>query len=357
MKKYRTYFTVLIVLVVLTALLMMKNTGGTFRNKGNSFAVSDTTNVTKFFIADKNNNSVKVERSANGSWVLNDKYEVNPTMVQVMLTTFIGIEAKAPVAKGTRNTIIRLMAGKSNKVEIYQKGYRINIFNYIKLFPHEKLTRTYYVGDPTQDNNGTYMLMAGSEDPYVVNIPGFRGFVATRYSPMEADWRSHSVFKVRVPEIASLSVKYTQYPEKSFMITNRNNQSFTLTSLVDNRNIEKFDTLKVVEYLSLYRNLNYEAYLDEMTKSKQDSVLATTPSSEIILVDKLGKTRILKAWQRKAEKGQLDLDGNQLDWDRERMYGYIDKSDRLVSLQYFVFNDVFIPLQMFTSSADQQKKP
>jgi len=348
MKKYRKSILLTIVLAIVAAFMLMNNRSGTFRKKSNSFAVSDTSNITKFFLADKNNNSVKLERTENGSWLLNGKYEVNPTMIQVMMKTFICIESKEPVAKSTRNTIIRLMAGKSVKTEIYQRVYRINLFNWIKLFPHEKRTRTYYVGDATMDNNGTYMLMAGSEDPYIVAIPGFRGFVATRYSPIEADWRSHSVFRYRVPDIANVSVVFNEKPVQSFRITNLNNRVFSLTTLADNRNIELFDTMRLVQYLSMFKNLNYESVLDEMSKSKRDSIIANPPSNVITLVDKMGKQHTLKTWKRKADFGQLDLDGNQAEFDLERMYGMVDNSEYLVSVQYFVFNDVLVPWQFFT---------
>lgn len=201
------------------------------------------------------------------------------------------------------------------------------------------------------------MLMEGSEEPYVVNIPGFRGFVATRYSAMEADWRSHTVFKIRVPEISSVSVSFTEKPERSYRITNVNNRLFTLTSTFDNRNIELFDTSRVVEYLSIYRNLNYERILDEMPVTKFDSILSSPPTYEIALLDKLGKPHTLKTWKRKADIGQLDLEGNQTEWDLERMYGLIDNSKYLVSVQYFVFNDILMPLQWFTHEDLRTKKP
>lgn len=142
-------------------------------------------------------------------------------------------------------------------------------------------------------------------------------------------------------------MKFNDAPESSFKINNQNNRSFTLTSLIDNRNIEQFDTLKLVEYLSRYKNLNYERILDVMTKSKLDSILTLTPTFEISVTDILGKTHSLKTWKRKADFGQLDLDGNQAVWDLERMYGMLDNSQPLVSVQYFVFGDVVVPLQWF----------
>jgi hypothetical protein len=354
MKKYRKSIILLIALAILAAFLLFRNTSSSFREKSNIFAVTDTSTITKFFLADKNNNTVKLVRQANNTWLLNDKYEVNPNMVQVMLKTLILIDIKAPVAKSARNTIIRMMAGKSVKTEVYQRVYRINLFNRIKLFPHEKLTRTYYVGDATMDNSGTFMLMEGSEEPYIVNIPGFRGFVSTRYSAIEADWRSHSVFRFRVPAIRSVSVKFNEWPERSFMITNQNNQLFSLTSLFDSRSIEHFDTARVVQYLSQFQNLNYENVLNDMTDAMRDSILSVTPINEIILVDKLGKSHTLKTWKRKADAGKLDLDGNPTVWDLERMYGKIDDSEQLVTVQYFVFNEILLPIQYFTPLSDRE---
>lgn len=348
MKKYKTSFILLLILAVLATVLLLRNTDGTLLKKNNKFAVEDTASITKFFLVDKNNNSVKLVRSANGTWLLNDKHEVNPTMIEIMLKTFRSIEVISPVSKGVRNTMIRVMAGKSVKTEIYQKVYRINIFNKIKLFPHEKLTRVYYIGEVTMDNSGTYMLMEGSEEPFIVGIPGFRGFVASRYSPYEGDWRSHGVFKFRVPDINNVSVIFNDNPERSYRIENNGNKTFNLISLSDNKKIEIFDTAQVVEVLSYYKNLNYERMLDQMTMTRKDSITAVMPAYEIKLVDKLGNNHVLKAWRRKADVGQFDMNGDQAEFDLERMYALVDNEKYLVSIQYFVFNDVLRPLQAFT---------
>ena len=264
-----------------------------------------------------------------------------------MLQTLNKVDIKEPVSKAARNNIIRLMAGKSIKVEIYQMVYRINILNKIRLFPHEKLTKTYFIGDATMDNRGTYMLMQGSEQPYIVYIPGFKGYVAARYSPYESDWRGHSLFKFRVPDISSLEVRYSGNPENSFKISNDGSQIFTLTSFYDNRNITQFDTLRVVQYLGMFRNLNFEQILDSMPKAKQDSILATPPTTEFILTDRLGKVHSLKTWRRKADAGHTDMDGNPTEWDLDRMYAKTDYLDKMVTVQYFVLGDILVPLKFF----------
>lgn len=351
MKKYRFAIIITLLLAILAIFLVTNNKKGNMKQRNNEFAVNDTSNVTKVFIADKNNSTVKLERIAAGNWKVNEKFKANSESVNMILKTMLLLDVKAPVAKNARNTIIRLMAGKSVKVEIYQWVYRINIFNWIKLFPHEKRTKTYYVGDATMDNMGTFMLMDGSEDPYIVHIPGFRGFVASRYSAIEADWRDHAIFNSKLPDIKKVSLRFPDMPQNSFSINNSNNRNFVLTALMDNSVVKDFDTLKVIQYLGGFYNINFEALINEMDQKKVDSILVSPPSVVITVEDKSGKQYILKAWRRKAAEGERDLEDKPVIWDRDRMYANIEGTHELVTIQFFVFDAILKPLGWFTDKS------
>jgi len=346
----RNYLRILItlLLVILAVILLFNNRKGTLRSKENDFAVSDTSNITRFFFADKQNRTVKIERMEDGSWRLNDKYEAGMDAVNTMLKTFISIDIKTPLAKAARNNIIRLLSAKSVKVEIYQRVYRIDLFGRIRLFPHEKRTKTYYVGDATQDNMGTYMLMEGSEEPYVLYIPGLRGFVATRYSTREADWRSHSIFNSRLSDIRQISIEYSQTPEHSFSILNNGNRNFVVTSLLTSKPLDWFDTLKVINYFGSYRKINFEVVVSDLPTVKYDSVTSVTPTFVITLITQSGEKKVLKAWRRKAPEGDIDVEGNPIEWDRDRMYARIEGTNELVVIQYYVFDPILRPLSWFT---------
>jgi hypothetical protein len=204
------------------------------------------------------------------------------------------------------------------------------------------------------DNSGSFMLMEGSEDPYVVYIPGFKGFVSPRYSPLIANWKSHQIFNYRVPDIASVQVDYPAQPENSFVITNRNDKEFALTS-PDNRPVPAYDTMLLVQYLSFYKNMNFEMLLDDMKTTKYDSIKSQQPMCVVTLVTKTGQKRNVKLWKRKADIGQLDQDGNQMDWDLERAYALVDDKGFMVSVQYFSFNDILVPIRFFFKANDQRK--
>lgn len=347
MKKFRLPLIIVISLTLIAVFLFLNNTNGTLRKKENKFAIDDTASVSRFFMADKLGHTVKVTRTTPTTWILNDTFPVAPDMVEMILKTFKNIDIKAPVSNSSRNTIIRLLAAKSVKVEIYQKVYRINLFNWIKLFKHEKLTRTYYVGDATMNNTGTFMLMEGSNDPYIIHIPGFKGFVNSRYSPLVADWRSHEIYKFKIPEIQSVKVEYGEKPEQSFLLKNLGNRNFELTSLVDNRIVTNYDTLKLIGFLGSFRNVNFESLINDIAPAKKDSILASVPTLRIELTDKLNKVHVLKAWKRKADLGQIDMEGKETLWDMDRMYAVNEESSDMITIQYFVFQEIMVPLSWF----------
>lgn len=347
MKKFRLPLIIIVCLTILALFLLLTNRKGTLNSTENDFAIEDTSSVTRFFFADKIGNSVKVSRLPQGGWLLNDTFAVAPDMTEMILRTFKSLEVKAPVAKSSRNTIIRMLAAKSVKVEIYQNVYRINIFNKIKLFQHEKLTKTYYVGDATMNNTGTFMLMEGSKDPYIMHIPGFKGFLNSRYSTLTSDWRTHTIYRFKLPDIQSVKIEYGEKPEQSFMLKNSGNRNFELTSLQQNRQITSYDTLRIIGFLGAFRNINYESLIDDMPSAKRDSILKSTPTMRIELTDKLNKVHVLKAWKRKADLGQVDMEGNETEWDMDRMYALNEDTGDMITIQYFAFQEIMVPLSWF----------
>ena len=338
-------------MAIIAALLVINHSDGTLRNRDKNFAVNDTSNITRIFFADKNNNTCNLHREDDGSWKLNGKYPVMKETKDGMLKTLLNITVKAPVSKAAHNTVIRLLSAKSVKVEIYQKVYRINLFNRIMLFPHEKLTRTYYVGDATMDNRGTYMLMEGSEEPYIVYIPGFRGFVSARYSALEKDWRDRNIFSYKLPEIKTVEVQYAENPAWSFQVLNNNSRNFVITS-VTGAILPAFDTIRVIEYLSSFRNISLESFLDE-DKALRDSVTALKPAVSLVLTDVGGNRQVVKLWNRKAPAEAQDMSDKPLEYDPDRMYALVNNDSDFVLVQSYTFDKILKKLDWFTHEEEK----
>ncbi len=356
MKKNRLAIIIILVLAVSTVVLYyFHSKTNTIENEFNAFAINDTAAVTKIFIADKNNNFITLKRKNAGDWSVNDTFKASKDVVVTLLKTLMNVEVKAPVSKTGREQIIKLLATSSVKVEIYQTVYRIDLFDKIKWFPHEKLTKTYYVGCATQDNLGTYMLMEKSETPYVTFIQGFNGFLYTRYSPYLKDWRDHGIFAYHYNQIRDVEIKYFDQPEKSFKATKTSPRDFEVTSLATNMRITNYDTIKIMDLFASFENIRYEALMNDMDSFKKDSILRGAPYNSVTITDSVGKTHSIKTFFIAASPDAVDQTGKLLGHDRDRLYALINDNRDLVVIQFYVFDRIFKPLEFYLHGFNAEK--
>jgi hypothetical protein len=306
-------------------------------------------------MADKNNNTLKLTRLEAGTWVVNDKYPAQKLTITMLLTTMLQLQVKAPVPLAAHNTIIRQLAVNSVKVEVYQKKFRIHLFNKIKVFPHEKLSKVYYVGGATQDNRGTFMLMEHSSEPFIIYLPGLRGFISPRFMPFEKYWRDYTIFRKNINEIASVKIEFPSNPELSFIVRNNNNRKVTLVSLAENREIPNFDTIKVLNFLSSFRNINFEALLNDMEKHRKDSILSSTPFHLLTLTDTNGISQTIKTFHKPPKYDEIGINGKPEPYDIDRMYALVNDGKDFVLIQFFVFDPIIRTITYFFKNQNKKK--
>jgi hypothetical protein len=347
MKKNRYFLIAFIVLTFIAFILILTNTTNTFKRSQSDFAVDDTSNITTIFMSDKNNNTLKMSRQLPGyNWIINDKYAGHRFNVNMLLETMLNIKVKEPVPVSARNNIIKELSVNAVKVEIYQWVYGIDVFG-LRLFPHEKLTKVYYVGGATQNNRGTFMLMEDSPEPFITYLPGLRGFVSPRFMPIEKYWRDYTVFKKNIDEIASVRVEFPSVPEQSYLITNHQNLNVELVSLADKKRVTDYDTLKVMNFLSAFRNLNFEALLNDIDQHKKDSILSSQPFIIITLTDTKGISRTIKTFHKSSGYDETDYNGKPVPYDLDRAYALVNDGKDFTLIQFYVFDKVLKPVKYF----------
>ncbi len=348
MRKNRNILIVTLILAVVAAFFLLNKSNKTLSPDISEFSVTDTASVTRIFMADKSDNKVLLERNKDGKWTLNGKYDAHVENMNTLLQTISNLQVREPVARAAHNNIIKLLSTKSVKVEIYQNTFRIRLGKY-NFFPYEKLTKTYYIGDATMDNVGTFALMEGASIPVVIYMPGLRGYVATRFSTLESDWRVHTVFNKKLPEIKEIRLEFLEKPEESFKVINNNNQSLSLFRLIDNQKVTHFDTLQLMSFVNAFRNIRYEALLNDMDAAKKDSIMGSLPLHRITLELKDGTRQTARTFGRKLPVPEIDVfDGSTVTHDRDRMYAVVNNDQDFVIIQYFVFDKILLPLSFFT---------
>ena len=345
-KNNRITIIIAALLVVIAGVLIWNNRYlSTIQGESSDFQVWDTASVTKIYLADRKDRESLLERQEKG-WMLNGTYKAHPKQVTYLLTTLYKIRVKMPVSVASHDNIVKQLAGQSTKVEVYQNVPRINLFDKIKLFYHEKRTKVFYVGDATMDSSGTFMLKEGADKAYIVYIPSFRGFITTRFTANPDDWRDHTVFHETLADIESVSVEFNEDPEGSFRIENVGKHQYKLTRLCDNKDLP-YDTLKVINFMSSFGDLRFEAlFTNTLLQERIDSITSSPYVHYLKVTGKDGETQDMRTFRKLVLNGVTDM-GEYGDVDRDRMYALIEGGKDFVLIQNYVFDKVLHDVRYF----------
>ncbi|KJS05396.1 MAG: hypothetical protein VR77_08660 [Flavobacteriales bacterium BRH_c54] len=331
MKNNNKLIILVLLLAVAVAAYLYFNQGKTTYNVEGAkmdFSVEDTSSITKIFIVDNQGEHVTLVKGEK-SWLVNNKYDARPDNIRLLMKTFSRIAVKAPVPKSAQDNIIKSIATKGTKVEVYQGG--------------GKPSKVYYIGNSTMDQTGTYMLLetegVKSSVPFIMHIPGFRGFLNSRFFTDSQQWRDAAIFKYQPQDIQKLEVTYYEKPEQSFTITKKD----TLFIMTDKNNQEvKAPANRILEYLERYEKIYYEMVDTESTPELIDSVLNSQPFIRISVTDVDGEINEVVAYHMPNFRETLDpVTGELFEYDVDRMYANINK-ELFVYIQFATFDEITI---------------
>ena len=355
MKKNRLAIIITSLLIVIASILLWNNRYLTsLRGEAYDFTVRDTASVTRLFFADKSNNQVLLTRTEDG-WKVNENYDAQPKMVNNILYTLNKMRIKMPVSLATHDNVITRMAGTNTKVEIYQIVPRINLFNKIYLFPHEKLTKVFYIGDVTQDNSGTYILKEGADKAYIVHLHGFRGFISSRFSANQEDWRDHKIFSHNIDEIASIKLEFNNEPENSFILNETGRYKYEMKRLNDESNVN-IDTVRVLNLLTSFSDVRFEAFLTDITQERRDSIINSPYMERLTLTTKDGRQEVIRTYTMRINASAFGFTENDWDDDPDHKYAYVENNDELVMIQDFAFGKILKPAEYYEKGYIEPKR-
>ena len=333
MKKNKYLIITVIILVAIAVYFTVTNTNSTLSGKVKTdFAVEDTGSVDKIYIVNKENQEVLLEKTENGIWRLNKKYIARKDAVEMILRTIHRVRIKSPVPESAFETTVKNLAVNAIKAEIYQDG---------------ELAKTYYIGGPTQNRLGTFMLLDESEKPFIVHIPGFRGYLTPRFFIKESEWRDRTIFKYPYHNIASVTVEQPGKNDKSFKIKNKGNNQYALISLRENQPVNNFDTVKAKSYLSNFKRISFDSFVLQIDSVKKDSILSEKPYFVFTVEDIHGSKNKLATY-KKPGTGLYDAKGNVYEFDVDYLYAIQnDNNEEMLLIQYYVFDPLFKDIDYF----------
>ena len=327
MKKNRLILIILFVLAIVAAWLWSTQRQGTLQVPLKNFAVQDTASISKIFMADRKGNTVLLERISTYQWKVNGKYTARPDGINTLLYTIKSVEVKSPVGKNLYNRVMTLMAGNSVKIEIY-KG--------------DENLKTYYVGHPTMDNLGTFMYLEGSSKPFITYIPGFNGYLTSRYFTNETEWRDRSLLKLDPRKIQQVRVEDLARPERSMEILRAPDSAYKVTLLKSNTAILT-EPGRLREYLMAYSSINYFRLETGLPQNQKDSIEGAGPFALISVKEERSSGFTIHLYRmpvNESTRQQINEDtGERHPYDLDRIYLRIPGDSTWYIGQYFHFDN------------------
>ncbi|TNE59163.1 MAG: DUF4340 domain-containing protein [Bacteroidetes bacterium] len=309
------------------ALWKKNNQSGSYVSWDMDFAISNTAEIEKIFIADRSGQSATLERK-DGYWLYNNTYKARPTAIQTLLKTIQNLTVLYLPPKAAEGTMIKSLAAEGLKVEIYGKD--------------SKMLKTYYVGGVTNDERGTYMIMEGAEQPYVVHVPSFIGQLRVRYMLGDDNWRDRTVYSEKPEEIQKISVEYPQQKSASFVLEKVDKATYEITPFFSTTPRSKTPQRKGMAeaYLLQFENLGAEGF--ETNYPLRDSVTALVPFAIVNLTRTDSTTQQVRFWpvsiEHRAQTGEPYV---------IRYFTEVNKGEAFLLTQDHVFGPIFRSYNFF----------
>lgn len=319
MKSNLRLFFLLVLVTLGTGVLwyLEDNPGNISSEKMADFAIEDTSEVVKIFIADNFGTTVLEREKGDEYFVLNGEFKARKSSTDLLLKTFDRARVKGAITEKMRATVIRNLAASAKKVEIYTGG--------------DLPEKIWYVGTSTPSHTGTYMLLETPEEgkasqPFIVHMEGFTGFLTTRFFTNEEEWKYTGIFNY--PKRTLQSVKFLNHTDDNNSYTLKADTNGVLDLFINSGiEIGYNDTLRIQEQFLRFKKVHFESFNSRLTVEQEDSLKNTSPAYTLSCSDFEGVSTTVFLYEK----------------DEEHLYG-VTEDGQVVLVQTFVFNPLLVNL-------------
>lgn len=345
MKKYFPWIIAIIALAAVVGYFAYQYAPSTIEKKQSDFSFKAVDKISKFRLSNEKEASVTISKNEKGEWLLNNKYPASDEALGLLFTALQRINTLGPVpVKGAEGAVKDLLH-RHFKIEIYTGD--------------DTAEKVYYVGGPTLDNKGTYMLMetdgVPAPRPYITYIPGINAYLTARYDIDTLRWRNRWVYPYSVDQIKSVEVLYQLEKEKSFTITQISRDSFSLANYMG-ETIAQPKQSYVQQYLGFYSSISIEAFKNN--EPRKDSILRQQPYAIVRVKTTDGKTQEATVYQAPINDGSrvlFDDFSRPLKYDVEYYFIQYNNKEDFAIVQYYVWGKILRSYQEFFVKPGERK--
>jgi len=346
MKKFTPYIIALICLAAAVGYFIYEYSPSTLEKKESDFAIHNIDKVTRVRLTDIKGNVLTLDKK-DKKWMVNGKYEVNDMTKDLLFTALQKVEVKYRSPENSERYVLKDMAKQHTKCEVFENN-------------EDQPSKVYYVGGPTADGKGTYMIMErnGQMAPhsYVTYIPGVDAYLTGLYYTQVDRWRSIWIFRDNEQNIQSLGVTYNREKQKSFEIRRVAADSFVIANS-DGQVLQQPRQKYIHQYLEFYNSLPLEAFKNDSVP--RDTIVPMDPFCTITMkrVDKTESSVIIYYIPVNEQTHvQFDDQGRKLLYDIEHYYILFNDKKDFGMIQYYTWGKVLHSYDDFFFKADGSTK-
>jgi len=324
----RKYLWLVILIGIALYFYLSRFSSGTINPSYRNFAVSDTSKVTSITIS---NDSLKlfINRTDKG-WMLNNSFSTRSDAVRFLLNVITRLEVGSPLPH---------VVADSLKSEIKTKGVKVDIYE------GNKKIKSYTLLSTKKLNLGTIGLLNNSRVAFTIQIPTYRGDVASLFVLEPDYWKSNKLFIADINQIASIDVEIPNKPEKSFSISIDDNGIHLKASYFD-KEIERFDTLAAGRFIVGLTGLTFEKFISKASKEERAAILLSQPD-QIFTITLTNKQKlVLKTYPIPVDEYRDEF-GRTVKFDLNRLYISFNNDAIIAVSTYIVFDPVLKDLSSF----------
>lgn len=309
MKKYWFYLIIVAFLTVLVIFFNEYKKGTTLGKRDSGFSITRIDKISEIIITGDHG---KVNlASEQGKWIANSNFEADKKAVDLILKTLERLRVKGPAPSAIRNELLEKLKNESVRIDVY-KGRRCKTFY---LYSEGKYSPT-------------YMIIQGSDKPFIAEVIGFEGHVASLFALNESHFRTNILFNYKPYNIAEVFVKHKEDQKGSFILNKIQGEEFNVYNYSSGKRKENINDSLVIRYLANFYYTPYERLATAEERVLTDSLKKSEADYIIRVTDFDGE--INEVFFHKIIKGNKE-GSDTPDYDIFRLYALInDKSEMIV---------------------------
>lgn len=194
-------------------------------------------------------------------WLVNETYTADPQRVKVLFAVLKQMRVRRAAANQQLDSLSNAMDTGAQHVTFYSSGQQVHDFEVL--------------GDASR---GITYMTQNQEDIYLVEIPGYRSYLAGIFEVDQQGWRDPLVFDINWRNIQAVHMIYPNKPESSFDVS-FNDGEYSISQLQATDTTKLFDLLDEVSLLYVNDFLNNSELSQYATQA--DTAIATIALEDV----------------------------------------------------------------------------